>query len=473
MHLRDMILVSVDDHVCEPPDMWHGRLAAKWNDRTPRLVHKRDGTDVWVFEGQQMPNIGVNAVAGRPLEEYGMEPTSLAQLRAGCYDVHARVADMSVNGVLGSLCFPSFPGLTGELFNQQHDKALARAMIEAYNDWHIDGWCGAYPGRFIPLVLPMMWDPELLAGEVRRVARKGCHAMTFSGNPASTGYPSLHSAHWDPFWKACADEGTVVCMHIGSGTGMSFDDPDCPAEILIASVPIGLFHSAMNLVYSQTLRKFPDLKIALSEGGIGWIPYFLERADYTYQHHRHWTHQSFGDKLPSDVFREHIIVCFIDDLAGVRNRDLIGIDTITWECDYPHSDSTWPTAPERLWEALAGVPDDEINQITHRNAMRHFQYDPFAHRPRAQCTVAALRAEATDVDLSLKRGSGGIPPSAYEHGFVTVGDLLKQISTTYATPAEDAAQAMSAAEAEARVVALGKNLRGAPPARGGDDPAAR
>ena len=219
---------------------------------------------------------------------------------------------------------------------------------------------------------------------------------------------------------------------------MSFDDPDCPAEILIASVPIGLFHSAMNLVYSQTLRKFPDLKIALSEGGIGWIPYFLERADYTYQHHRHWTHQSFGDKLPSDVFREHIIVCFIDDLAGVRNRDLIGVDTITWECDYPHSDSTWPNAPERLWEALAGVSDDEINKITHRNAMRHFQYDPFAHRPRAQCTVAALRAEATGVDLSLKRGSGGIPPSAYEHGFVTVGDLLKQLSTTYATPAEDA-----------------------------------
>ena len=121
------------------------------------------------------------------------------------------------------------------------------------------------------------------------------------------------------------------------------------------------------------LRKFPDLKIALSEGGIGWIPYFLERADYTYQHHRHWTHQSFGDKLPSDVFREHIIVCFIDDLAGVRTRDLIGVDTITWECDYPHSDSTWPTAPERLWEALAGVSDDEIDKITHRNAMRHFR----------------------------------------------------------------------------------------------------
>ena len=471
MHLDEMILVSVDDHVCEPPTMWEGRLATKWKDRAPRLVHKRDGSDVWVFEGQQIPNLGVNAVAGRPPEEYGMEPTALEQLRAGCYDIDARVADMSAGGILGSLCFPSFPGLTGELFNQQPDKELARAMIEAYNDWHIDSWCGAYPGRFIPLALPMAWDPELLAGEVRRVARKGCHAVTFSANPAHTGYPSLHSEHWDPFWQACSEEGTVVCMHIGSGTGMSFDEPDSPAEILIASVPIALFHSAMNLVYSKTLRKFPALKIALSEGGIGWLPYFLERADYTYKHHRHWTHQSFGDKLPSDIFREHIIVCFIDDLAGVRNRDLIGVDTITWECDYPHSDSTWPEAPERLWVALAGLPDEEIDKITHRNAVRHFQYDPFAHRPRQRCTVASLRAEATGVDLSLKRGAGGKPPSAYEHGFVTVGDLLKQVAMTYATLPEDTGAPISATEAESRVVSLGLNRRAVGSARRRDDPA--
>ena len=176
-----------------------------------------------------------------------------------------------------------------------------------------------------------------------------------------------------------------------------------------------------------------DLKIALSEGGIGWVPYFLERADYVYEHHKYWTHQDFGKKLPSDVFREHIITCFIDDAAGVRNRDLIGLDTITWECDYPHSDTTWPDAANRLWKSLDGVPDDEIHAMTHRNAMRHFQYDPFAHRAEATCTAGALRAEAAHVDLAL-RSAGGKPPSEDENSFITIGDVMKQLASAYATP---------------------------------------
>jgi len=448
MRYDDMILVSVDDHICEPGDMWDGRLPAKWKERAPRLVRKPDGSDVWVFEGQQLPNVGLNAVAGRPPEEYGMEPTSIDQLREGCYDVHARIGDMNANGVLGSVCFPSVPGFTGELFAQQEDKELARVMMQAYNDWHIDDWCGAYPGRFIPLAIPAMWDPQLLADEVRRVARKGCHAISFSDNPAARGYPSLHSEHWEPFWQACCDEGTIICLHIGSGGGMDLSEPEAPVEIMIASTPISLFRCATELVYSQFLRKYPNLKFALSEGGIGWIPYFLERVDYTYQHHHAWTHQDFGDKLPSDVFREHIVTCFIDDAAGVRNRDLIGLETITWECDYPHSDATWPRAPEILWESLRDLPDADIDKITHLNAMNHFSYDPFAHRPREACTVAALRAEARDVDLSPKVGAGGKPPSDFEKGFVTIGDIQRQLAAAFATPFDRSSNAGTSAETD-------------------------
>jgi hypothetical protein len=179
------------------------------------------------------------------------------------------------------------------------------------------------------------------------------------------------------------------------------------------------------------LRRHADLKIALSEGGIGWIPYFLERADYVYEHHHHWTHQDFGDKLPSDVFREHIVTCFIDDDAGVANRHRIGIDTLTWECDYPHSDTTWPQAPEKLWRSVKDLPKQEIDQITHLNAMKHFSYDPFSVIPRAQCTVGALREQAKDVDLSLKVGGGGKPPSDYAKGYVTIGDIMKQLAAAY------------------------------------------
>ena len=437
MRMEDMILVSVDDHVCEPPDMWLQHVPAQWKDRAPRLVSTPSGSDVWLFEGKQIPNVGLNAVAGRAPEEYGMEPTALSQLRAGCYDVDARIDDMNVNGVLGSLCFPSVPGFVGELFGREAkagQRELAIAMLRAYNDWHIDEWCGKHPGRFIPLAIPPIWDVEEMAREVRRVARKGCHAVTFADTPGGLGYPSLHNAHWDPFWKACADENVVVCIHIGSGTGMNLQDPDAPVEIMIATTPPSLLNCATELVFSDIFTKFPTLKIALSEGGIGWIPYLLERLDYVHEHHHRWTHHTFpGGRKPSDVFREHVICCFIDDAIGVKNRDAIGIDNITWECDYPHSDTTWPKAPETLWRSLTGLSDEEIDKITWKNASRHFSYDPFKHLPKEQCTVGALRAQAAHVDLALLRGKGGKKPSDYARGYATIGDILRQMAGAFAT----------------------------------------
>jgi predicted TIM-barrel fold metal-dependent hydrolase len=435
MRVDDLILVSVDDHVVEPPDLFDGHLPPEWKARAPRVVRKKDGSDVWVFEGQQLPNIGLNAVVGRLPEEYGMEPTAYEQMRRGCWDVDARIQDMNANGVLASLCFPSFPGFSGNLFARQQDKDLARVMLQAYNDWHVDEWCGAHPGRFIPLSLPAIWDPELMADEVRRVARKGCHAVSFSQDPQPLGYPSLHSDHWDPFWKACADEGTVVCIHIGSGAGMHFTAPDAPVDVMITTTPISIVNCAADLLWSQAFKKFP-VRVALSEGGIGWIPYFLERADYVFEHHHAWTHQDFGGKRPSEVFREHVLTCFIDDATGVRLRHDVGIDTIMWECDYPHSDTTWPRAPERLMEYLAGVPDAEIRKITHENALREFRLDAFRHRPREKCTVAGLRAEAAGVDLAPRSVRGGKPPTLEPGKPVTTRDVTQQLMSAFATPAE-------------------------------------
>jgi predicted TIM-barrel fold metal-dependent hydrolase len=363
-------------------------------------VRKPEGHDVWVFEGNEIPNIGLNAVAGRPPEDYNMDVTSYDQIRRATYDIHERVRDMNVNGVLGSMCFPSFPQFCGQLFSRTQDKELGLVMLQAYNDWHVDEWCGSYPGRFIPLGLPPIWDPELMAKEVRRLAAKGCHAITFSEDPAKLGWPSLHSEHWDPFYRACVEEGTIIALHIGSSSTMPMLD-DAPIDVMITLTPMNLFQTAANLIWSPALKRFPDLRFALSEGGIGWLPYFLERIDYVYQRHRFWTHQQFGDMLPSQKARENFTFCFIDDKAGIANRELIGVDNITWECDYPHSDSTWPQAPESFAKHFDDtVSDDDVAKISHLNAMRAFRYDPFAHRPKEQCTVGALRAEAEGVTTS-------------------------------------------------------------------------
>jgi hypothetical protein len=402
VNVDDLIMVSVDDHVVEPAGLFEGRVPAKYKDAAPRFITREDGTNAWSYEGAEVSNVALNAVAGRPPEEYGIEPTSLDELRPGTYDIHQRVKDMDANGQLGSLCFPSFPQFCGQLFARTSDKEQALAMVRAYNDWHIDEWCGSYPGRFIPCSLPAIWDPEVLAAEVRRTAAKGAHAVTFSENPSKLGWPSLHSEHWDPFWTACCDESVVVCMHIGSSSQLVITAPDAPIDVLITLSPINIVQAAADLIWSPVLRKFPAIKFALSEGGIGWIPYFLERIDYNYQRHRAWTHQDFGDRLPSDVFNEHVITCFIDDHFGVASRAWLNMDNVCWECDYPHSDSTWPTAPETFMKQMDGVDRVDVDRVSHLNAMRHFGYDPFSVIPKDECTVGALRRRAVGHDVSVQ-----------------------------------------------------------------------
>ena len=403
MKTEDMIIVSVDDHVVEPPDLFERHLPAKYRDVAPKVIRKDDGTDVWQFLEFEVPNIGLNAVAGRPPEEYGIDPTSFDEIREGCFDIEKRILDMNANGVLGSLNFPSLPGFAGRLFAALEDKEAALALAQAYNDWHIDEWCGTYPGRFIPLAVPTIWDPETLAGEIHRVAKKGCHAVTFPENPEPLGLPSLHSDHWDPFWKACSDEGTTVCMHIGSSSKLVTTAADAPIDVMIVLQPMNIVQAAADLIFSPVIRKFPNVTIALSEGGIGWIPYFLERLDHTYLTHKAWTYADFGGRMPSEVFLERVILCYIEDDFGVRHAREIGTSRICIETDYPHSDAIWPNAPERLMEGFAptGLTDHEIDEITHLNAMRFFQFDPFAIRPRDKCTVGALRAEAAGHAVSI------------------------------------------------------------------------
>jgi predicted TIM-barrel fold metal-dependent hydrolase len=425
LDIDDLILVSVDDHVVEPPDMFEGRLSGEAAERAPKVVKDGKGRDIWMFEGKPLPNVGLNAVAGRVPEEYGVDPVSFDQMRPGCFDIDERVRDMDVNGVLGSLNFPSIAGFAGQLFMTCDDKDVAIELVRAYNDWHIDEWCGTHPGRMIPCSVPPVWDPQLMADEIRRCAAKGAHAVTFSENPEKLGLPSFHSDHWDPFWTACSDTATVVCLHIGSSSQTVITAMDAPIDTMITLQPMNIVLCAGDLLFSPVLRKFPDLKVALSEGGIGWIPYFLERADYVYRHHAAWTNMDFGKRMPSDVFRDQIITCFIDDAVGMEVRHHLNLDQVCWECDYPHSDSTWPTAPEQAARYLDGLPRDEIDRITHLNAMRAFSYEPFSHIPKQEATVGALRARATDVDTTpVAHGTGKFQ----EEGLVTAVTLAERIA---------------------------------------------
>jgi predicted TIM-barrel fold metal-dependent hydrolase len=411
MHVDDLILISVDDHLVEPPHLFEGRLPAKYRDRAPHVVHTDAGDDVWVFGDTVIPNVGLNAVAGRPKDEYGVDPTSWDEMRPGCFDVHERVKDMNAAGVLASMNFPSFPGFSGRLFATEPDKDLALALVRAYNDFILEEWCGQYPDRFIPMALPVLWDVDRCVDEMRRVAALGCHSLTFTENPLPLGFPSYHDEYWDPMWTAACDLNMVISVHLGSSGQLVVTAPNAPVDVMITLQPMNISTAAADILWSRVIKEFPDIKFALTEGGTGWIPYFLERVDRTYDMHRAWTGQDFGDKLPSDVFREHFLTCFIADPVGIQMRHMIGIDNICWELDYPHSDSSWPTPGETLLAVAQGVSDDDLNKMTYENAMRWYSFDPFSVRPKEQCTVAALRAESPGHDVAIRSVD-----TRHEHG---------------------------------------------------------
>jgi predicted TIM-barrel fold metal-dependent hydrolase len=427
MKLDDMILVSVDDHVVEPPDMFDKHAPQELKDKMPKLVEKH-GAAFWIFEDIYVPSIGLNAVVGRPRSEYGMEPQLYEHMRKGCWDVDARIDDMNVNGILGSLNFPSFAAPGGTTLLKAKDKKMALRATQVYNDWHIDGWCGAHPGRFIPCAILPLWDVDLMVEEIKRVEAKGCYSVTFPDNPTALKLPSLHNDYWKPFWKVCTDLGIMINCHIGSGYFPPSPSLESPIDAWITTMPMSIANSAADWTFGRFLLEFPDLKVAMVEGSIGWVPYFLERADFTSIHHKEWTFTDFGDKMPSDIFRKNIMTCFIDDEFGLKNRHDIGVERITYECDYPHSDTVWPKSPEYLHRSLEklAIPKEEIDLITHLNAMREWRYDPFSVMPREECTVGALREKAKHVDVT-ERSMGGKTPSNDKSNPVTFGQVSKML----------------------------------------------
>ncbi len=346
-------------------------------DRAPKVVEDDDGHEVWVFEGASYPNIGLNAVVGRPKDEWSMEPARFDEMRPGCWDIHARIADMDVAGIWASLCFPSLiAGFAGTVFSRTADRDLGLACVRAWNDWHHDVWAGSYPERIIPLQIPWLADPAAAAGEVRANAERGFKAVSFPDTPARAGLPSLHSGAWDPFLAACEETDTVVCLHTGSASWVPLPSDDPPFELYPTLFPVGAYAAAADWLWSGVPLRFPDLAIAMSEGGLGWVAMLADRSDYVLAHSASGTESRAwrGDLLPSEALRRSFYFCSIDDPHALGQRQAIGVDHIMVESDYPHADSTWPDTQLVLQQRLAGVPDEEVAMMTHANAARLFRH---------------------------------------------------------------------------------------------------
>ena len=428
MRMEDMVIISVDDHAVEPAGMFDRHLSATHRKLAPRYVVDDAGQGFWWWEHEKkkMVVVGSNAVVGRPKEEYGLEPEALSQMRKGTWDPAAHIDDMNASGMLASILFPTFPGFAGQVFWQGQDKANVIRVIQAYNDWLFDEWCGPYPGRYILSGILPLFDIAETMKEARRLIAKGARTFIFPANPAKMDLPSVHDPIWEPLYALCNEAKVVLNCHIGTGQFPEHASMDAPVSSWITSFPMVIAQDAASLLHMSALHRYPNLKISLAESGIGWIPYFLERADFTFHQHNAWVRHDWHGKSPSQVYREHFLACFIDDKFGCRNFAEVGENNIAYECDYPHSDCTWPDVPERLFENFGGMSDRLIDKITHRNAMEFFNFDPFAILGRENCTVAALRAKAAGVDTSV-RSVGAERRLGREGHAVTSGEVLAQL----------------------------------------------
>jgi predicted TIM-barrel fold metal-dependent hydrolase len=371
---RQFTLISVDDHVVEPPHVFDGRVPTRLADRAPHIVEE-DGAHVWYYDGVRRADIGLNAVVGRPIAEASFEPKRFEEMRRGAWDIDARIKDMDINGVYASVNFPSgLPGFAGQRLQLGHDRDVAEAVVRAWNDWLLEEWALAYPERIIPCQVPWLLDPGMAADMIRQNAARGYKAVAFTEAPEKLGLPSLHTGYWDPFMAACEETETVVCLHVGSSSSTPTTAPDAPSDTVGVLFFAYAMFAAVDWLYSLIPVRYPNIKICLSEGGIAWVPGLLDRLDHMSRYHELYGTWQGVEPTPAEVLQRNFWYCAIEDPTTFRVADRIGEDRLLVESDYPHLDTTWPTTQQVVADSIGALSPDAIRKISWQNASELFRH---------------------------------------------------------------------------------------------------
>jgi predicted TIM-barrel fold metal-dependent hydrolase len=294
-------------------------------------------------------------------------------MRPGCFDIEARVRDMDINGVWASVNFPSqITGFCGRVFFNADDRDLGLACIRAWNDWLFEEWHEPYPERIVPLGITYLTDPNLAVEEIHRNAARGFTSVTLPERPHEIGLPSLWDrAHWNPIMEAIVETDTVISLHVGS-SGLTPAPPGGPALQLGAT----LFGQLSLIACSEWLwsgypTRYPTLKIAMSEGGIGWVAMLMDRLDNMVDRSGY----GMGWELrPAEVLARNFWFCTIDDPSTIDTRYRIGVENIMVEVDYPHGDSTWPDTQSVIATYWNHLPAAELRAICCENAAALYRH---------------------------------------------------------------------------------------------------
>jgi predicted TIM-barrel fold metal-dependent hydrolase len=218
-------------------------------------------------------------------------------------------------------------------------------------------------------VLPL-WNVDEAAAEVRRIAALSVRAVAFSENPTSLGLPSVYTTHWEPLWEAVAETGLVVCLHIGSSSKLIKSSDDAPTCSVLPYVAANSMVACTDWMFSGILDRHPQIRVAFSEGGAGWVPYLLEQAEDIFDSYRV---QIPAVRRPQEVFAQHMYACILRDRMALEAIGVIPADNLLWESDYPHDSTLFPGSRAALEESMRDVEDDVARKIAETNARRLFR----------------------------------------------------------------------------------------------------
>jgi predicted TIM-barrel fold metal-dependent hydrolase len=371
-------VISTDDHLQEPPDTWTSRMSkAKWGDRIPHIERDSEGLDHWHIYGKPSVISGIASVRG--IMPPGKPPLTWEEVPRKSYVPAERIEAMDEDGVDVHTFFGNITGAAGNTFSDpDYDEEFRLDCIRAYNDFQIDEWAAPHPGRFITLANLPMWDVDAAVAELQRMARRGVNGISFAF-PEQWGYKPVSDPYWDPLWAAAQDADLSINFHVGSGASMGLKRLPAftPKSHLIFVALTSTKAITANievmttLLFSPIMPRFPRLKIVSSESGIGWVPYLLEVADHQWEA-QDLRHHGMPDR-PSEMFHRQCYVNFwFEELGPKQLRNLIGIDNIMWESDFPHGTGTYPNSRKYIEQSMSSFTPEERRKVLVDNPRRVF-----------------------------------------------------------------------------------------------------
>ena len=370
----DAELVSVNDHLVEPADLWTSRVPRQVRDQAPSVVEVAGGAeDGWRFGSDLLPFSLLSVPARKEGLDVVVAARRVDEVWPAVHEPAARLAAMDADGVAVHTVMPHVCGFAGERLRLCGDSGLWELLVGAYNDFVLEEFCAADPDRLFGVALLPLADPRAAVAEIDRVAGLGAVAVSFPNDPRLLGLPPIGSDAWTPVFDAATDAGLAVFVHLGS-SGHAWDGSDVegdPLGAFLTMVNFDVMATTTRLALSGVLYRHPDLRFVMLEGGAGWLPYLRERMDFFWERRSGVTVPGApADLAPSELVDRSVWTSLIDDPSAIRERVVIGVDRMLWQSDFPHSDSYWPNSRPRLAALLAEVPDDEAAAIAGGNARR-------------------------------------------------------------------------------------------------------